>query len=420
MSNNFKIFDKDSLDMNRIKNYVDMYHYSTELTVSVINHEGEIIYKIGQSSLFCEMFKSLCKNSTCFNEHLQSSKLAEKIGEEYIFNCTGGVISFTAPLVVDKVFKGALICGPVLLDYPDDILVDELIRNNDFDIANRGKFLTYLKMTPVIEPKKLRYLSKILLLIAEKITSKESSDIKEKSEKTHQQSKISEVIHEIKEKQQGNLYPYDKERELIIKLKNGDIIGAKALLNELLGHILFNTGGEIEIIKARTLELCTLLSRAAVEGGGGLDEIFGMNYKFMTQLSKINNIEDLSYWLQKILERFGNSVFKRVDSKNGDIIKQAVNFINNNYMKAINLDDVAKYVHLNAAYFSSIFKKETEMGFSDYLNKVRIEESKVLLKNGQYSILEVAIMCGFDDQSYFSKVFKKIAGLTPKQYKSKI
>lgn len=420
MRKNLDQFNKDILNIEKLKDYVDMYHYSTDLTVAVVNNEGKIIYEIGETCLFCEYFKSINRKNKCSNEHLQSSKFSDKLGQEYIFNCSVGLVSFTAPLIIDKVFKGALICGPILMDYPDEMLIHELITKNDLDISNRGKFSTYLKMIPIIEPQKVRYLSKMLLLIAENITLNDINNIREKSEKTQQQSKISEVIHEIKYKQLGNYYPYDKEKELVVKLKNGDIIGAKALLNDLLGHILFNTGGEMEIIKARTLELCTLLSRAAVEGGGGLDEIFGLNYKFMSQLSKISTIEDLSYWLSRVLDRFGNSVFKRFDSKNVDIIKQAINFINNNYNNPISLEDVAKAVHLNAAYFSTLFKKETQMGFSDYLNKVRIEESKHLLNNGNYSILDVAIMVGFEDQSYFSKVFKKIVGITPKDYKCKI
>lgn len=113
-------------------------------------------------------------------------------------------------------------------------------------------------------------------------------------------------------------------------------------------------------------------------------------------------------------------VFKLSTGKNAEIIKSAINYINTNYMKNITLETVADYIHLNPSYFSSLFKKETGMNFSDYLNKVRIEESKKLLKNKNYSILEISIEVGFQDQSYYSKVFKKITGITPKEYREKL
>ena len=59
------------------------------------------------------------------------------------------------------------------------------------------------------------------------------------------------------------------------------------------------------------------------------------------------------------------------------------------------------------------------MKFSDYLNKVRIEQSKKILENGNDSILEIALKVGFEDQSYYSKVFKKNTGITPYKYKIK-
>ncbi len=109
--------------------------------------------------------------------------------------------------------------------------------------------------------------------------------------------------------------------------------------------------------------------------------------------------------------------FNLASSKNVEIIRRAVNYINENYKKAITLESIANYVHLNSSYFSTLFKKETGMKFSDYLNKVRIEESKKLLKDIGISILEVSLEVGFEDQSYYSKVFRKVTGMTPKEYR---
>ena len=87
------------------------------------------------------------------------------------------------------------------------------------------------------------------------------------------------------------------------------------------------------------------------------------------------------------------------------------------YSDNLTLEDVASPGHLNPAYFSTLFKQSTGSTFKEYLNMVRIEESKRLLANPEYSIIDVSLAVGFMDQSYFSKVFKKYTGLTPKQYR---
>jgi len=88
-----------------------------------------------------------------------------------------------------------------------------------------------------------------------------------------------------------------------------------------------------------------------------------------------------------------------------------------NYMKKIALEDVAGSVYLSPAYFSRVFKQETGHNFSSYLNKIRIDESKKLLRNASVNISDVAGMVGYEDQSYYSKVFKKIVGVSPLRFR---
>ena len=98
-------------------------------------------------------------------------------------------------------------------------------------------------------------------------------------------------------------------------------------------------------------------------------------------------------------------------------IKKAVRYISRNYALSICLEDVSRYVNLSPSYFSGLFKQCTGFSFKEYLNLVRIEESKRLLANTDYSIVDIAVATGFQDQSYFSKVFKRHVGVTPKQYR---
>lgn len=98
-------------------------------------------------------------------------------------------------------------------------------------------------------------------------------------------------------------------------------------------------------------------------------------------------------------------------------IQTALQYIDENYMNKITLEDVAKHVYLNSSYLSQLFKKEMNLPFSDYIEKVRIKQAKLLLKENDYSVNQVAEVIGFSSQNYFTKIFKKSTGLTPVKYR---
>ncbi len=106
------------------------------------------------------------------------------------------------------------------------------------------------------------------------------------------------------------------------------------------------------------------------------------------------------------------------DKKYNNKIAAAIKFIEENYVKNLSLEEVAGYINMNASYFSNIFKKDTGMYFSDFIQKIRVEKSKSLLVQPKYKIYEIAEKVGFTDEKYYFKIFKKITGVTPTQYRN--
>ncbi len=353
-----------SINIKILEESLNTYYVSTGINISAIDEKGDKIISFGEDTNSCDFFEKCNNGHNCNLEHLYASKISEKLGEEYIFACDIGLIYFTVPLIYNKVFKGALVGGPLLMNEPDSTMIDEIMYKNNIKKNIRTKLMNYYKNMPIVDPVRVRYLSKLLFMIASNLMNEDKFILLERKEKAEQQSKISEAIFNMKSN--GDIvgvYPYDKEKELLAKVKNGDVIGAKAILNSILGKILFNTGGNIEIIKTRTLELCALLSRAAVEGGAVLDKVFGINYKFIAEISKVNNVEELSYLILKVLDKFGENVFNLIESKNPQIIKKSLNYINESYTANLTLESVANFVHLSPSYFSTLFKKEVGMSF---------------------------------------------------------
>ena len=97
-------------------------------------------------------------------------------------------------------------------------------------------------------------------------------------------------------------------------------------------------------------------------------------------------------------------------------IKNAIKYINNNYMNKISLDTVSEEAGLSKYYFLREMKKATGMTLVDYTNKLRCLKAKEMLVKSDSSIGEIAHECGFDNYSYFTKTFKKVTGYLPTQY----
>ena len=243
-------------------------------------------------------------------------------------------------------------------------------------------------------------------------------DLLKNNQKLLQQSRINESIQRYKaETIHNTTYPYEKEKALIQKVKTGNVPEANAILNDLLGYVLFSKGNSLDVVKTRSVELCSLLSRTAMEGGASPDAMLNLNSHFIKNLQQIDTLDSLCHMLQEIVETFSECMFPHLSSKNNDCIKKAISYISEHFNAPLTLEEVAAHVHLHPAYFSTLFKNTTGTSFKNYLNNVRIEESKLLLSNTDYSIIDIAIAVGFEDQSYFSKVFKKYTGITPKQFR---
>lgn len=97
-------------------------------------------------------------------------------------------------------------------------------------------------------------------------------------------------------------------------------------------------------------------------------------------------------------------------------IKDVLAYISENYYNNISLDNLAKIAGMNPKYFCRYFRNMTERTPIDYLNYYRVECACEMLSTKDISIKEVAISCGFNDESYFIKTFHKYKGITPKQF----
>lgn len=100
-----------------------------------------------------------------------------------------------------------------------------------------------------------------------------------------------------------------------------------------------------------------------------------------------------------------------------ETVSAAIEYIAANYHKQISIDDIAHTYGLNTKYIGRLFKEQTGESFSAYLNRVRVHHAKQLLSGTRAQIIEIALECGYNNVTYFNRVFKQMQGITPSEYR---
>jgi len=120
------------------------------------------------------------------------------------------------------------------------------------------------------------------------------------------------------------------------------------------------------------------------------------------------------------LSILSNQVVMQQENSEPPVILRAKEYIHENLAEAISLGQVAKAVNTSTFYFCKIFKRVTGINFTDYVSRVRIEKSKNLLLNPNLRISEIAFEVGFQSLTHFNRVFKKILGQSPTEYRAQL
>jgi AraC-like DNA-binding protein len=230
-----------------------------------------------------------------------------------------------------------------------------------------------------------------------------------------------EAIHTAKR----NLYQNSREVYLqeefglLAAIRKGDKERARSIINRILIRIYSLGQEDLDVLKTLVLEMVVLMYRTAVDKGANPRELLGVNSSYLKEFHDLKDYIELSHWLTRWLEDFISSSLIQVGPTPPDSIALALEFMKNNLGEPITRDEVARACNMSSGYFSKIFHQKTGFTFTDLLNKFRVEKACTLFDETGLNINQVAMECGFGDQSYFSKVFRRYQGSTPKGYRNR-
>lgn len=219
--------------------------------------------------------------------------------------------------------------------------------------------------------------------------------------------------------------PYDgihelylsQEPALIAAILRGDRGEARHIINHVLVHI-YSAGQErSDLLKGLLLELVVMMSRAAVQAGAAQSAVLGMNFHLLSDLAQVSDDEALAAWLRNTMEHIISTVENLRDPSSPQFVHKAMGFIRGNLNRDISRDDAARFAGVSPGRLSRALRDHTGRTFTELLRQWRVQQASDLLRKTDRSIAEIADECGFCDQSYFTRVFKAMKGMTPKQFR---
>lgn len=126
-------------------------------------------------------------------------------------------------------------------------------------------------------------------------------------------------------------------------------------------------------------------------------------------------LEILILTMRKVVEQYGDVPIEKITDS--AIIREAVHYFEANYQDKALLSNFCDKYHYNLQYMSRRFKKETGLTALEYIQKIRIKKSCALLVGSSLTIREIAHQTGYDDIKFFNRIFRKMVGMTPSEYR---
>ena len=128
--------------------------------------------------------------------------------------------------------------------------------------------------------------------------------------------------------------------------------------------------------------------------------------------------EALSELFRGIVDSMLEEKMEQTDISAQDAVEKAIAYVNEHYCEKITLTGIAHMVGVSSSYFSTMFSRLTGENLIAYITRLRIEKAAELIRSGSFNLTETAFMVGYEDYAYFSRIFRKAMGVSPRDYAS--
>ena len=323
-----------------------------------------------------------------------------------------GLIWIAVPYFVGEVFVKLFVIGPVFSSEVSESSLMFTVRETLVPSEWKVIMLEYLKNLPVIQHSAFTQFGIMLQYYVneEVINSFDMNILKAGKLRASLSIDGDSPANEI-------VGSYNYEQKLMNAIETGNINFKRPPHPPKVGKL--SKGDPILQAKNEMLVFITITSRAALRGGLPEETAYGLVDQYFQRIedekdiSKIHAIGAECY--NDYLQRMNNLLLSKGRSRE---IQNCISYIEAHIKEKINYGDMAAKCGYSRNYLSVKFKREMGISMVDYISSQRVEQAKVMLRNSNDSIVEIADKLKFASPSYFSSIFQKFVGVTPAEYRN--
>jgi two-component system, response regulator YesN len=385
------------------------YHQATGVSVRVLDSDVREIYRVDDPSWGCQFCQSMRKEESlvvpivpkthCNSTHVFSAVRSRQLNGHYVYQCRSGFTFWSSSIVINGKFLASVVAGSTILQGRSDFMKNVGHYHHKQNIDTRS--LDLLTHVQNASEERVIALAEILNLSCVALSQRHS----------HGNLKNISINNSAMSVFNADFMLYE---ELVLLVESASYEEAKVLASKIYEEIKGSMNNDFLSTKEQVLDLAIFLTNVTNAQGSG---DFSLNLQFVRDLQAVSTHEALEPWLLRVIEMVSCIPSRVKELKYGHLLVQAVRYMHLNFVKNITLEEVASIAKLSSSYFSRLFKAEMGVSFTEYLNQIRINESKRKLKFTSLALSEVATACGFSDQSYFTKIFKRSENLSPGRYR---
>lgn len=211
---------------------------------------------------------------------------------------------------------------------------------------------------------------------------------------------------------------YDYENELMRTVSQGLLHRAEQMMANMNQLNLQRRGEDpVRSMKNYCIICNTLMRKAAEQGGVHPVYLDSVSAEFAHRIENAASAEEAGKLMNEMVQSYCRLVKKHSMNHFSSVIQRTITYIDADLSGDLSLRNLAAAQNVNASYLSSLFKKETGETVTEHVNRKRMEHALYLLQTTRLQVQTIARHCGISDLNYFSKLFKKQIGMTPREYR---
>ena len=312
------------------------------------------------------------------------------------------------------IYQGAFIIGPFLTIVPNDNFIQRVMEQNMISSQYEKEVEQYYDTIPIFHGNSAWQIGHFL-------TNMAMADFKDIEVIHSQKNQLDPIALEM-EWEDEHIYSevearFEIEKKIMDSVRKGD----EEVALETLSSFYFDASHRmpdniLRVSKNLAFTYNTMLRIAAREGGVHPIYLHRTSDKFAILIEKSASTKDLEQLQIAMIKEYCGLVREVSTEGYSGLVRQAVDYINLNFSQELSLPLIAETINVSPSHLSKKFKKETGYTVTEFINMKRIYEAKRLLEKTDHSITDIAILIGFDDPGYFTSVFRKLVGMTPREY----